>query len=251
MALSEKEIETLWQGSYVENYVNEMASVLREIDRMGQCRSILEIGVNFGGTLRLWESVVPPGHLVVGVDKDPATIGKMTGKVTADRTSCAGGGLVNNWELAETYGIIHRFVSDREVFVVIGDSAAPEVAAAVQHLLRGRKFDVLFHDGIHYGPGPVYDYYNFEDMLRDYGLLCVADVGNMGLGNIDNLGTQTLWQALPPPKTMCIEPCRAGIATWIKQPGFRIDPKRVVAEAGLSYYGNGPTGSIQHHKVFP
>jgi len=126
-----------------------------------------------------------------------------------------------------------KLQSSRDVYVVISDSKSPGAAAAVAEVLGDRKIDFWFHDGCHYGVGPVYDYANFEDLIRTGALVCVADVANVD-SRIDNLGTQALWHAFPGRKIGRVSGHSQGMALWWKTEDFRMRPDAAVEENDLT-----------------
>ena len=239
MGLTAADLDALWQGRYVENFTGEMLGLLKHVEALDPLQAIVEIGVCFGGTLRLWEQAAPPGGVVIGIDRHPDLPKRLTGEIRENRS-----GLGNDWEIECNLGNhVYKLKSDREVYVILMDSASPETAAATEYLLKGREIDFLFHDGIHYGPGPVYDYANLQHLLRTQGLLCIGDVcGITTHPQIPNLGTQVLYHALPEPKNPAVSPHRMGMALWKKQENFVLDAASVIEQGGLSYTGGGPTG---------
>ncbi len=219
-----------------------MWSLLNHIDKkVSPLNVILEIGVCFGGSLRIWEKLLPAGGMAIGIDKHPAMRDRISGTVLTPYSGKVG----RTWEIESDEFNIIKLVSDKEIYIINEDSAAPRTKAGVEHLLKGRDVDFMFHDGIHYGPGPIYDYANFQHFLRTGGMLCIAD--GMDPGNpqlqVPNLGTQALYHALPPPKLNKIEPHRMGMALWLKQEGFVLDSEQIIKQYGLDYYGKGPTGA--------
>ena len=105
---------------------------------------------------------------------------------------------------------VAKMVSDREVYVVGGDSARPSTRYVVESLLQGRKFDMFFHDGIHYSNGPLLDFNNFQHLLRMGGMFLLADTSLEDAANLeflpfhkitpDDLGTNQVYYRLPPEK---------------------------------------------------
>lgn len=238
-SLTSTDLEKIWQNRYVENFIDEMLGLLKYVEEVDPLQVVLEIGVCYGGSLRLWEQVVPPGGVVIGIDKHPDIPKRLTGEIEAGNS-----GPGNDWEIEERISsAILKLKSDREVYVVLMDSASPETAAAVEFLLNGRKIDFLFHDGIHYGPGPIHDYANVQHLFRTGGLLCIGDVSSLETHDpTPNLATQALYRALPEPKIPSTKPHRNGMALWWKQEDFVLDALSVIEQEGLSYSGPGPTG---------
>ena len=246
MNITYEDLNKLWNRYYIENDINEIQGLLKHVEKINPLKVILEIGVCFGGTLRIWEQLLPKDGIAIGVDKKPEIREQLTGRkfcrIKGSKYFDKEG---SDWEIeADDFNII-KLISDKEIYVINEDSAAPRTKAGVEHLLKGRAIDFIFHDGIHYGPGPIYDYANFQHMLRVGGVLCIAD--GMDPDNPatqgPNLGTQALYHALPPPKLNKVEPHVSGMALWAKQEDFILEPEAVIKQYGLDYYGLGPTGA--------
>ncbi len=246
MAMTHEDLNKLWDMYYIENFIDEMQSLLQHLDQVNPLKVILEIGVCFGGTLRIWEQLLPEEGMVIGIDKVHTIREQLTGrKLCNNKGSKYFDKAGNDWEIKSDDFNIMKLVSDKEIYVINEDSAAPRTKAGVEHLLKGRKVDFMFHDGIHYGPGPVYDYVNFQHVLRTGGMLCIADGMDPDNPNLQapNLGTQALYHALPPPKLNKVEPHFNGMALWTKQEDFILEPEAIIKQYGLDYYGPGPTGA--------
>lgn len=246
MNITYDDLNKLWNRYYIENDIGEIQGLLKHVEKINPLKVILEIGVCFGGTLRIWEHLLPEDGIVIGIDKVHTIREQLTGNaLRRDKGHELFGKPGNDWEIeSDEYNII-KLKSDKEIYVINEDSAAPRTKAGVEHLLKGRAVDFIFHDGIHYGPGPIYDYANFQHMLRVGGVLCIAD--GMDPDNPatqgPNLGTQALYHALPPPKLNKVEPHVSGMALWAKQEDFILEPEAVIKQYGLDYYGTGPTGA--------
>ena len=239
MVLTKADLERIWENRYVENSIDEMLGLLKHVEELNPLQVVLEIGVCYGGSLRLWEQLVPPGGVVIAIDKHPDIAKRLTGEIKE-----AHSGLGNDWEIEERIGAsVLKLKSDREIYVILLDSASPEAGAAVEYFLDGREIDFFFHDGIHYGPGPIHDYVNYQHLFRTGGLLCIGDVSGITQhAPVPNLGTQVLYHALPEPKIPATRPHVNGMAVWWKQEGFVLDAPAVIEQGDLSYSNPGPTG---------
>lgn len=102
--------------------------------------SILEIGVQNGGSLQIWSRYLPAGSHVVGLDVDEA---------------CASLSLPENVE------------------VLIGDASDPHTQ---QRLLGDRTFDVIIDDGSHRSAEVIAAFETLFDRLNDGGLYFAEDL---------------------------------------------------------------------------
>ena len=82
MALSQADLEEIWSGRYIENNIPEMLSLVRYVEQVSPLNTILEIGVCWGGTLRLWEKMLNPDDLLIGVDVNPEVEKRITGELS-------------------------------------------------------------------------------------------------------------------------------------------------------------------------
>jgi hypothetical protein len=126
-----------------------------------------------------------------------------------------------------------KLQSPRDIYIINTDSKSPIAAEIAAGILGERKIDFWFHDGCHYGVGPVYDYANFEDLIRTGALVCVADVSDVN-DRIDNLGTQALWHAFPGHKIPRVNGHTQGMALWWKTEDFRMKPYVTVQKESLT-----------------
>jgi len=230
MGLTKEDLEAIWSRVPIANFIPETQGLLKYIEKVSPLETILEIGVGFGGSLRLWEAVLPPNGTLIALDNHPDTIKRITGEISVPQLQADSKGWKTDWEVGATNRNVYSLISPKNVYVVIGDSSAPETKNIVEGLLNGRQIDFIFHDGMHYGPVPVRDYANYQHLLRTGGLLCIADVADF---NNENCGCQELYRALPEPKIPRTQPCRQGMALWTKPEDFVLDAEEVIRRTGL------------------
>jgi hypothetical protein len=227
--ITRTDVEQIINTYYVENSVNEMMGLLEHVTTIAPT-AVLEVGVCFGGSLKLWEKVIPEGGIAIGVDANPSIELQITGQRRGTR------GEPSDWVVERRFTShdveVLKLQSARDIYVVISDSKSPNASAAVADLLGDQKIDFWFHDGCHYGVGPVYDYANFEDLIRTGALVCVADVDDVN-NRIDNLGTQALWHAFPGHKVGRVNGHAQGMALWWKTEDFRMAPEDEVEKNDL------------------
>lgn len=131
----EGRVSDKWE-QYLSVYDRELAR-FRDSDAPVR---LLEIGVQNGGSLELWEKFLPPGSSILGMDIDPA---------------CAALTFAGNVE------------------VVIGDAADP---AALDRLLGDRQFDILIDDGSHRSPDIIATFRACFARVAPGGLYLVEDL---------------------------------------------------------------------------
>lgn len=223
-------LEEIWQSVPVANFLPEAKGLVKRVQEFSP-KVILEIGVAYGGSLRMWESILPEDGLLVGVDISPETIPRITGEVSVPQLQADSKGWRCDWEVEDRGGQIYKLKSPKEVYVVVGDSSSPKVGAKVRSVLQYRYIELFFHDGQHYGPTPVWDFAMYQRMIRTGGLVCIADLYWM---DNPNCGCQALYRALPEEtKLGMTEPFHQGMGLWTKPAGFSFDPEKVIREEGL------------------
>jgi len=108
--------------------------------------SIIEIGVENGGSFKFWEQLLPKNGLLIGVDD--------YGKV--------------KWDYRN---------SDRKIYLVEGDSRSAETVLKVKELLNGATIDFLFIDATHTPEAARQDWMNYGQFLRSGGMVGFHDLG--------------------------------------------------------------------------
>jgi len=230
MSVTREDLDQIWNTMPIGNFMDEIVGLMSHVNALSPLNVILEVGVGFGGSLRLWEKSVPVGGLVIALDDSPKTVGRLTGNIPTHQLQADSKGWYSDWEVEFQKGNVVKMVSDRDIYLVLGDSCSLETKSVVEGILNGRQIDFIFHDGQHYGPTPVRDYGNFQHYFRDGGLLCVADVYTM---DNENCGCQELYRELPEPKMGCSVPYRQGMALWNKPAGYVLDAEEIIKRKGL------------------
>ena len=108
---------------------------------------IVEIGIERGGTLKIWESIAckHSGALVIGVDITKAHVDP-------------------------------RIQYSDSVQFVIGSSHDASVINEVKAILNGRQIDFLFIDGDHSPQGVEQDWREFSQLVKPGGLIGFHDI---------------------------------------------------------------------------
>ena len=240
--ITRADVEYISNNYYLENTVHEMMGLLEHVTAIAP-EVIMEIGVCFGNSLRIWEKVLPEGGIAIGVDVNPSIEAQITGERPPGTR-----GIPSDWVVEESLVVegakVLKLRSPREIYIINEDSKAPEASAATKKLLNDRKIDFWFHDGCHYGVGPIYDYANFEDLIRTGGLVCIADTSDPRT-QVDNLGTAALWRAFPEPKIPVVKGHTQGMSLWWKTDDFRMKPHETVEKENLA----GDDTTVEGRKI--
>ena len=134
----------------------EIVALLELLERE-RPRTVVEIGVDEGGTLLLWTRVAADDALLVAIDDRPL-------------------GLLGS---ASAWAFLRRgFARDRQRvhLVVPADSHTVQTLTAVERLLAGRAIDFLFVDGDHSFDGVKADFETYAPLVRPGGIVAFHDV---------------------------------------------------------------------------
>jgi len=110
--------------------------------------TIIEIGVENGGSLKFWDKLLPSSGLLIGIDITPTT---------ADRFSW--------WK-----------DSAHIIKLITGDSTDPNTVRRTEEALQGMLADFLFIDGNHSFQAVSEDFKNYSPFLKSGGLVGFHDV---------------------------------------------------------------------------
>lgn len=166
VSLNLEEFKEICDNYYIEQYYPEFFEIIKEVNILDPLNVIMEIGVMKGGTLKVWEQMLKPKDLLIGVDWGPDIRGKVD----------------IQWDWRR---------SDRNIVLIIGNSEDPNTIKKVEEALNKRKIDFLLIDGGHgdapmmspYVRGPCIDnlpkrdFENYVPFVRSGGLVDVADLG--------------------------------------------------------------------------
>ena len=149
---------------------------LLELLRERPPRTVLEIGMDRGGTLFLWTRVAAPDALLVSVD-----LKQIHGRL----------GRRSPFALVR-----HSFARDEQRVELLGgvDSHSERTRDLVAGLLGGREVDFLFIDGDHRYESVKRDFELYSPLVREDGLVAFHDVSPATTP--DTEGTARFWQEL-------------------------------------------------------
>jgi cephalosporin hydroxylase len=113
-------------------------------------KTIMEIGLDHGGTMALWARLMPPDAKMIGVDL----------KLQTDTE--------NN--------IRTRMKTGQSLRIFEADSHTQETRSRVVEALAGTKLDFLFIDGDHSYEGVKRDFEDYSTLVRTGGLVAFHDI---------------------------------------------------------------------------
>lgn len=122
-----------------EHYLAIYEAELGALVRRGGSVNLLEIGVQNGGSLEIWKRYLPPGSLVVGIDKDER---------------CC------------------RLTFPDGISFVHADATLPEVA----EILKDTEFDIVIDDGSHVSAQVMVSFQFLFDRVRLGGKYLIEDM---------------------------------------------------------------------------
>lgn len=149
MAMKKERFDELYNKYMVAQWPDELFWMVNKVESLNP-HTIIEIGVERGGSLKFWEQVVEPEDLVIGVDINPKV-----------------GTSFIQWAWRN---------SDRNMKIVIGDSTKDETVGIVRKHLAGRKVNFLFIDGDHKGDSPMLDFKRYVSFVRSGGIVGFHDI---------------------------------------------------------------------------
>jgi predicted O-methyltransferase YrrM len=151
-----------WYGDKLRpTQSTEEITGLMELLRRDPPRTVVEIGMDYGGTLFLWTRVAAPDALLVAVDYRP--LGRLG--------------------LRSPFAVVRKGLAragQRVELVMPADSHRPETLARVRALVGERGIDLLFLDGDHSYEGVKRDFDDYSQLVRPGGLVVLHDVAGPG-----------------------------------------------------------------------
>ena len=148
--------------------------------------AILEIGIESGGTMKIWEQLLKQdkNSILIGIDLSP----NMQWDITKSKVS---------------------------VTVIKGDAHTPEVQEQVKEILQDRKLDFIFIDSEHTPRAAHLETEIYQQFLSPLGVIGYHDIGDIK-DYLDTLDQRRLekYQKLPPYSDFG-EKCTIGVATYL------------------------------------
>lgn len=205
-----KNLNKTWQGTpfekkhFLDTYDNEFFKFKDKLDLR-----ILELGVDKGGSLELWNAYFPNLSLLVGVEKDDLRIeGNFSNKTRIE---------IGNLSEIEFYDKIKRY----------------------------GVFDIIIDDASHKSSDIILSFENLFPILSDGGLYCIENVYYSGTGDYNNQSLEKFIQELVINAngiTDCIDiPERMNqFSWWIKS--IHIENQLIIVRKGLWNYEKRHSG---------
>ena len=147
--------------------------------------AILEIGLESGGTLKIWEQLLTQNKdsILIGIDLSPNV----------------------QWDIKQ---------SKVSVTVIKGDAHTIEVFKQVQQILKDRKLDFIFIDADHTDKGARLETEMYQQFLKPCRLIGYHDIGDIA-GFLDTLDPQRIEKfSKYPPYSDSGEPVTVGTAIY-------------------------------------
>ena len=147
--------------------------------------AILEIGVESGGTMKVWEQLLKQdkNSILIGIDLSPNI----------------------QWDITK---------SNVSVTVIKGDAHTTEVLQQVKEILKNRKFDFIFIDSEHTPRAARLETETYQQFLSPLGFIGYHDIGDIG-AYLETLDPKRLerYRKLPPYSDFG-EKCTIGVGIY-------------------------------------
>lgn len=159
--MTDLELKQLLEKYGAVQVPSEIIGLYRAVEK-SKPRVIVEVGVEYGGTFKLWSTLLGPGDLLIGVDlKEHYTW-------NGEGTEC-------------------------NLVYIQGNSQEQETIDKVKEALGDRKVDFVFIDGDHTQAGVTNDYVNYGKLVSRGGTIGFHDIN-------DGTGVKQFWSTIPQPK---------------------------------------------------
>lgn len=152
-----KLLERLFREYYIVQNFDELCWLVEKVSMSGKEKgaptAILEIGIEKGGTLKVWEQLLKQdkNSILIGIDVNPSV----------------------NWDIKE---------SNVKIEIIKGNSHDENVLNDVKNILikmGDREFDFIYIDGEHTSSAAKMDFEWFSKLVRKNGLVGFHDIGDI------------------------------------------------------------------------
>ena len=124
------------------NYTSEYYRLFA--DRRNDVKRVLEVGIRYGASLRMWEAFFPNAE-IVGIDRHPGYL-----------------------------------IQEGRIKTYVGNQAKPEKLTKVMQAIGGKKFDLIVDDGSHKPQKQINCMIALLPFLRDDGVYTIEDIRGDG-----------------------------------------------------------------------
>ena len=139
------EFEEIFTSVRIDQGREEFFSLVNMVETL-KPHVIIEIGVQYGGSLKFWEQLLQPGDLLIGVDI-------LTPQISWD------------WP-----------ASDLDIVMITGDSTELDTVSQVVEQLENKQADFLYLDGDHSLDTIQKDFKNYSPLVRSGGIVGFHDL---------------------------------------------------------------------------
>ena len=127
--------------------IDEIEVLIDRLSNNGELGTILELGIGTGGTLKIWEQLLPQNKnsLIISIDIQPNV----------------------EWVYENSFV---------DIRVIKGSTNDHSVRQGVKDILNGRKVDFLFIDTRHWNDAVKEDLLDYGGFVRDNGIIALHDI---------------------------------------------------------------------------
>ena len=149
-------VKTMMKQYYCAQNADELTWLVDKV-KMLSPTAILEIGLESGGTLKIWEQLLSQNKdsILVGIDLSPNM----------------------QWDISQ---------SNVSVTVIKGDAHNPEIIQQVINIIKNRKFDFIFIDSEHTAKAAKLETEIYGNFLKPCGIIGYHDINDIK-GYLDTL----------------------------------------------------------------
>jgi glycosyltransferase involved in cell wall biosynthesis len=142
-------VERTMKNYYSAQNADELAWLVDKVKKLNPT-AILEIGIESGGTLKIWEQLLKQekNSILIGIDLSPNM----------------------QWDITQ---------SKVSVTVLKGDAHTPEVIHEVIEIIKDRKFDFIFIDSTHTPKAVRLETETYKNFLKPCGVIGYHDINDI------------------------------------------------------------------------
>jgi len=142
-------VERIMKNHYSAQNADELAWLVDKVKKLNST-AILEIGIESGGTLKIWEQLLTQNKnsILIGIDLSPNM----------------------QWDITQ---------SEVNVWVIKGDAHTPEVLHEVMNIIKDRKFDFIFIDSEHTSKAVRLETDIYKNFLKPCGVIGYHDINDI------------------------------------------------------------------------